>query len=188
MSSLDFRDKTKPPVRTYSGKELKDYKSYKNHLESDFKQRCGYSNSHHDWFGGKRNFQIDHFKPKSIHPELETKYSNLVYSCSYVNRAKSDDIGNYIDPCDTDFNDHFYRDELGNIYPVEKSEPAKYMYRKLKLYLRRYSIIWMLEQLEIKKEHLWELIQKYGDQEAKDLYILIDRQYMNYKKQLTAVL
>jgi hypothetical protein len=186
MSQLNFRDKQ--PVRNYSGKELKDYKGYKDSLVSDFYQRCGYSDSHHDWFGGKRNFQIDHFKPKSIHPELETKYSNLVYTCSYVNRAKSDDLGNYIDPCDTNFNDHFYRDELGNIYPNDNSESAKYMYRKLKLYLKRYSIIWMLEQLEIKKEYLWTLIQQYGDQEAKDLYIQIDRQYMNYKIQLTAVL
>ncbi|MEN9548797.1 MAG: hypothetical protein RIR12_1388 [Bacteroidota bacterium] len=186
MSQLNFRDT--PPARTYTGKELKDYKRYKDALESDFNKRCGYSDCHHDWFGGKRNYQIDHFKPKSIYPKLETKYSNLVYACSYVNRAKSDDDGNYIDPCDINYNDHFYRDELGNIYPLENSEPAKYMYRKLKLYLKRYSIIWMLEQLEIKKEHLWQLIQEHGSEEAKDLYILIDRQYMNHKKQLTAVL
>lgn len=186
MSQLNFRNAA--PVRTYTGKELKDYKGYKNSLEHDFIERCGYSHCQQEWFGGKKNFQIDHFKPKSIHPELKTKYSNLVYSCSYVNRSKSDDTGNYIDPCDENYNEHFYRDELGNIYPVENSETAKYMYRKLKLYLKRYSIIWMLEQLEIKKEHLWNLIQQYGNQDAKDLYILIDRQYMNYKKHLKAVL
>lgn len=186
MSNINFRDT--PPKRTYTGKELKDYKAYKDALENDFLERCGYTFCQQAWFGGRRNFQIDHFKPKSIHPELETKYSNLVYSCSYVNRAKSDDIGKYIDPCDVDYNEHFYRDELGNIYPVENSESAKYMYRKLKLFLKRYSIIWLLEQLEIKKEHLWKLIQEHGDQDAKDLYILIDRQYMNHKKYLTAVL
>lgn len=42
------------------------------------------------------NFQIDHFKPISKYPELERNYKNLVYCCSYVNRAKSDDLGLFI--------------------------------------------------------------------------------------------
>jgi len=186
MSHLNFR--ASPPSRNYIGKELKNYKGYKDSLEKDFLERCGYTNCHQDWFGGKRNFQIDHFKPKSKHPELETKYSNLVYSCSYVNRAKSDDIGNYLDPCEIDYNEHFYRDELGNIYPIETSESAKYMYRKLKLYLKRYGIIWMLEQLENKMEVLRELIEKTGNEEAKTLFIEITFQYMDYKKIKKAIL
>ena len=186
MSQLNYRDT--PPARSYAGKELKDYKGYKDSLEKDFSQRCGYTYCQQDWFGGKRNFQIDHFKPKSIHPELETKYSNLVYSCSYVNRAKSDDLGIYLDPCDVDYNEHFYRNELGNIYPIETSDSAKYMYRKLKLYLKRYGIIWMLEQLEIRMAILRELIERTGDEEAKELFIAISFQYMDYKKLKRAIL
>lgn len=186
MSQINFREKA--PKRTYSGIELKDYKGYKNYLEKDFTSRCGYTYCQQEWFGGKRNFQIDHFKPKSINPELETKYSNLVYSCSYVNRAKSDDVGIYIDPCDVDYNDHFYRDELGNIYPIESSDSAIYMYKRLKLYLKRYGIIWMLEQLEVKKEKLRKLIESTKDQEAMELYIAIDFKYMDYKKHLKAIL
>ena len=186
MSQLNFRETT--PVRSYAGKELKDYKRYKDVLEKDYNERCGYTDCHQVWFGGKRNFQIDHFKPKSIHPELETKYSNLVYSCSYVNRAKSDDTGTYIDPCDENYNEHFYRDSLGNIYPLENSVVGKYMYKKLKLYLKRYSIIWILEQLEIKKEHLRKLIEETKDEEAMQLYVAIDFKYMDYKKHLKAVL
>lgn len=186
MSQLIFRDSS--PARTYTGKELKDYRRYKDFLEEDFFQRCGYTYCQQDWFGGKRNFQIDHFKSKSFHPELETKYSNLVYSCSYVNRAKSDDVGVYIDPCDVDYNEHFYRDELGNIYPVETSDSAKYMYRKLKLYLKRYGIIWMLEQLESKMLILRKLIEQTGDNDAKELFIAITFQYMNYKKMKRAIL
>ena len=176
MSQLNFRDTEQKPQRKYSGKELKDYKGYKDALEQDFYSKCGYTFCQQDWFGGKRNFQIDHFKPK------------LVYSCSYVNRAKSNDIGNYIDPCDVDYNEHFYRDELGNIYPVENSEAAKYMYKKLKLYLKRYGIIWMLEQLETRMSILRELIEQTGDADAKELFIAITFQYMNYKKIKTAIL
>lgn len=186
MRQLQFRDIH--PTRTYVGEEFKDYRSYKDALEADFNMRCGYSNCQQDWFGGKRNFQIDHFKPKSKHPELETEYSNLVYSCSYVNRAKSDDIGNYLDPCDVNYNKHFFRDELGNIYPVENSEEAKFMYRKLKLYLKRYSIIWMLEQLESRMDRLRTLIEQTGDENAKELFIAITFKYMDYKKLRTAIL
>jgi hypothetical protein len=188
MRKLKFRDPVQKPHRNYSGKELKDYKNYKNALEQDFYSRCGYTFCQQDWFGGKNNFQIDHFKPKSLHPELITKYSNLVYACSYVNRAKSNDWGKYIDPCDIDYNEHFYRDELGNIYPCENSEAAKYMYKQLKLYLKRYSIIWMLEQLESRMQTLRELIEQHDDSEAKSLFFEITFKYMDYKKMRTAIL
>ena len=184
-SEILFREAS--PSRKYDGKELKDYKGYKEYLSKDFNSRCGYTNCFDFWFGGKGNFQIDHFKPKSKFPDLETKYSNLVYSCSHINRAKSNDDGLYIDPCDVNYNDHFYRDELGNIYPKETSEAAKYMYKSLKLYLKRYSIIWMIDQLEGRMFKLQEIIQKSGNQEAKDLLIEITFIYNNYKKYLRAI-
>lgn len=185
MNEIPFRNSA--PRRTYAGKEFSDYKRYKDILAKDFNERCAYTDCHHFWFGGKRNFQIDHFKPISKHPEFETKYSNLVYSCSYVNRAKSNDIGDYIDPCETDYNQHFYRDCFGNILPKESSEPAKYMYRKLKLYLKRYGIIWMLEHLNERKEILRQLIDSSDDQEAKDLYLEIDFMFSDYLKYLRAL-
>ena len=186
MNQVAYRSEI--PKRTYSGRELKDYKRYKDSLERDFNERCGYTCCQQIWFGGKRNFQIDHFKPKSIYPDLETKYSNLVYSCSYVNRAKGDDNATYLDPVDVDYNLHFYRDDLGNIFPIEGSDSAKYMYIRLKLYLKRYSIIWMLEQLEIKMEQLRILIEKTDNEEVKDLFVAITFKYMDYKKYLKATL
>lgn len=184
MSEYQFRKIS--PIRTYSGKELADYRHYKDYLAIDFNERCGYTDCPHFWFGGKRNFQIDHFKPQSKHPELETKYLNLVYSCSYVNRAKSDDVGDYIDPCDADYNQHFYRDNLGNIFPKENSQPAKYMYKKLKLFLKRYGIIWMLDQLEQRMFKLQELIEATDNDEAKALFVEIGMKYSNYKRYLRA--
>jgi hypothetical protein len=184
MSQLQFRDTV--PKRSYTGKELASYNSYKDYLEKDFNQRCGYTDCQQFWFGGKRTFQIDHFKPVLHFPELETKYSNLVYSCSYVNRAKWHDVGNYIDPCDTDYNQHFYRDGLGNIYPKSDSDPAQYMYKKLKLFLKRYGIIWMLEQLEQRMYKLQELIEATGDADAKELFLEVSFKYNNYKKYLRA--
>lgn len=185
MSELLFREV--PPERNYTGKKLSDYRQYKDFLARDFKNRCGYTHCLDFWFGGKTNFQIDHFKPKSKFPDLETEYNNLVYSCSYVNRAKSNDDGSYLDPVDEDYNAHFYRDELGNIYPREGSEAARYMYIRLKLYLKRHSIIWMLEQLEQKMLLLQQLIEDLDNPEAKDLYLAVSFKYNDYKKYLRAV-
>lgn len=184
MCELNFRNTS--PERRYSGGEFADYRRYKDILAEDFKSRCGYTSCSDSWFGGRINFQIDHFKPKSKYPELETRYNNLVYSCSYVNRAKSDDDGNYLDPVDIEYNLHFYRDNLGNIYPREDSEAAKYMYLKLKLYLKRYSIIWMLEQLEQKLDDLQILIESTQNELAKDLYLQISFKYHSYLKNLRA--
>jgi hypothetical protein len=184
-----FREIT--PIRTYTIKHT-NYRDYKVPLAKDFKNRCGYTNCSDTWFGGRNNFHIDHFIPWKKHthdlPHLKTDYSNLVYCCSYVNILKSNDEGLYLDPCNIDYNEHFYRDDVGNIFPVDNSESAKYMYQKLKLYLKRYGIIWLLDQLEAKKEQLFDLMQKYENQEIKDLYIQIDRKYVDYKKYLNTEL
>ena len=141
------------PIRTFT-KTFKRYKSYKVHLAKDFNYRCGYTDCPDFWFGGKNTFHIDHFKPCSKNPALETEYSNLVYCCSYVNILKSDDEGDYIDPCNTDFNEHFERDNNGSIIPKKDSVEANYMYVKLKSNLRRYSLIWKLDEMFEKMKKL----------------------------------
>jgi hypothetical protein len=177
------------PVRTYVVKHI-NYCNYKPHLAKDFNNRCGYTNCSDSWFGGRNNFHIDHFIPWKKHehdmPHLKTDYANLVYCCSYVNILKSDDEGTYLDPCNVDYNKYFKREDDGTIIPL--SIEAKYMYQKLKLYLKRYSIIWMLEQLEAKKEQLWSLIQNYDNSKIKELYIQIDRKYTDYKRYLNTEL
>jgi hypothetical protein len=158
------------PTRTYAGTFSK-YTDYKPYLAEDFNHRCGYTDCPDFWFGGKGNFHIDHFIPWKKHldkPKLKTEYSNLVYTCSYVNIAKSNDEGDYIDPCYTDFNQHFQRDNLGNIIANPGSIEAVYMFTKLKLYLKRYQIIWMLENLFQKMDRVKKAIESTTDQTLKD--------------------
>lgn len=146
MSNLPFRDLT--PKRTCT-KSYASYGSYKAYLAADFNNRCGYTDSHDRWFGGMSTFHIDHFKPHSTFPGLKTTYSNLVYACSYVNILKSnDDPSNYLDPCAVNYNQHFYRDSSGAIYPNAQSPQAVYMHKKLKLGLSRYRLIWSLEKCD----------------------------------------
>jgi hypothetical protein len=134
------------PVRTCL-KTYKNYRSFKPFIAKDFNNRCGYTDCPDFWFGGSNTFHIDHFKPFSKNPALETEYSNLVYCCSYVNILKSDDEGHYIDPCDVDFNEHFERSADGAIIPKQTSKEAQYMYSKLHLYLLRYKLIWKLDEI-----------------------------------------
>ncbi|NQX40779.1 hypothetical protein SAMN05421820_104184 [Pedobacter steynii] len=147
-----FRDTH--PKRTCL-KKYANYGDYKPYLANDFFKRCGYTDCSDFWFGGTNNFHIDHFVPWKKYPStsgLKTDYENLVYCCSYVNILKSDDETNYIDPCNVDFNNHFSRSGTGAITP--NSPTAQYMYKKLKLFMQRYEIIWMLDELLAKMKRL----------------------------------
>ncbi len=144
-----FRDgsPTRTCTQAFTGEH--GYRNFKTFLREDFKKRCGYTDCPDNWFGGRRSFHIDHFKPKSS-PEFEhliNEYSNLVYACPHVNEAKSNKWNDsYLDPVDFDFNEHFLRDDSGNIQP--KTANAEIMFKDFKLYLVRYAIIWKLEQIE----------------------------------------
>jgi hypothetical protein len=167
-----FREQA--PARTYTG-SYATYSAYKPHLAKDFKNRCGYTDCVDFWFGGANNFHIDHFIPWKNYPaqpNLKTDYSNLVYCCSYVNILKSNDEGNYLDPCNVDFNDHFSRDGKGNIIALVTSASAVKMHKKLQLYMARYRIIWMLDNLLGKMSKLKIVIEATpnGDKK-KDLLI-----------------
>ena len=110
-----------------------------------------------------------------------------MYATSYVNIAKSDDEDDrYLDPCDVDYNKHFGRDEFGNIIPI--TNEAIFMHRKLKLYLKRYGIIWLLQQFYEKWKIVEQHIEKMEESEDKTILlslsgslareILIHREYL----------
>ena len=161
--AIDFRKMA--PKRTCT-KKYKSYRSFKPYIRADFNSRCGYTDCPDFWFGGSQTFHIDHFKPKTKNPELEVEYSNLVYCCSYVNILKSDDEGSYVDPCDINFDNHFKRSSDGTIIPT--SSEGSYMHKKLKLYLKRYQTIWMLEELRTKMSELKVVIEAEENNEFKE--------------------
>ncbi|WP_139796208.1 MULTISPECIES: HNH endonuclease signature motif containing protein [Enterobacter] len=165
---VNFRNHN--PIRKFT-KKYATYTAYKKYLAEDFNYRCGYTDCPDFWFGGQDNFHIDHFIPWKNHPEqpaLKTDYSNLVYCCSYVNILKSNDESNYLDPCSVDYNQHFYRDVTGHIKPISGSLAASYMYSKLKMYMRRYQIIWMLDNLFEKLQSLSCAIEETKDESLKN--------------------
>ena len=178
---MTYPFRTVAPIRTCT-KKYSDFHKYKKYLADDFYHKCGYTDCSEMWFGGKGTFQIDHIRPKSKYPELENDYSNLVYCCSYVNRAKwDDDSPNYLDPCTEDFNNHFERDDYGRIVP--KTPQGEYMAEHMLLHLLRYAIIWSLDQLTDRIDRLREVRQT---EEVKALLLELCLEKEDYLKYLAA--
>jgi hypothetical protein len=192
------------PQRKYTGKPKPHYDDYRQILREDFNGRCGYTDCLDIWWGD--SFHIDHFAPKKPNIKDPVKlekfankehlYTNLVYACPPVNRAKGNDwpsddpdihsFGNrgYLDPSVTNFNDYFERTDAGGI--VHKENPiAEYMWNRLKLYLKRYEIYWRVEQIIDRKRKLHDLRDKVNlpieiKRDIETGLADLDREHMKY--------
>jgi uncharacterized protein (TIGR02646 family) len=155
MSVIVRRSSVPPQLR---------YQQYKPFLRDDFSYRCAYCNIHENEFGGLRHYHVDHFRPKSRFPKLETEYQNLLYACGICNGHKGNDWPSddpvrdgkgYLDPCVDDYADHFGRD--GNTLIDKDSAVAAYMI--VRLHLNRPQLLTMrLTRREIEQRHRQALI------------------------------
>ena len=160
---VDLRERI--PVRSVVAQRA-NYRLYKGELRADFNSRCGYCDSIDEYFGGLSGAHIDHFAPKSKFPALASHYHNLVYSCPFCNRAKSNkwsgnnaNIPNngktgFVDPCSDELDKHLARRASGEIVPT--TSLGEYMVDHLKLRLVRHRFIWQAQQLD---ELLTRLLQ-----------------------------
>jgi len=153
--SIKFRFQI--PSRTYTGPKLDNYRMYKEQLQSDFNSKCGYCDVSDKFSGSISAYHVDHFAPVSKFPHLREEYTNLVYSCPFCNLAK----GSYwatdtevnplagdeglIDPCTPDYDTHLMRNDDGTIWYT--TELGRFIYKRLKLFLRRKAIFWELDML-----------------------------------------
>ena len=144
-----------------------NYREYKASLRSDFLERCGYCDAQDEYFGGVTGAHIDHFAPKKKFPALKEEYTNLVYTCGFCNRAKSDKwIGNdptvpnngrqgFVDPCSSDYDEHLARSRSGEIVPT--SVLGEYQVDNLNFRLMRHKFIWQAQKLDALAEKMEEL-------------------------------
>jgi len=136
----------------------------KEQLKNDFGHKCAYCDDHDRYYGGSKNYHVDHFAPKAKFMHLQYDYDNLLYACPFCNQAKSDkwigkdeyeavvgDCG-FIDPCSSEYFKHLERNDNGEI--VSKSEIGNYMYKELKLYLDRHRICFMIEKIADKRKQI----------------------------------
>jgi hypothetical protein len=79
--------------------------------------------------GGFHNFQIDHFRPRKLFPELINEYDNLCYACHFCNRAKwetwpsNEQLARgyrFVDPCAEDL----YKEHARLIVDSGELEPT----------------------------------------------------------------
>ena len=162
------------PLRTCT-KTYANYKSFKPYLREDFNRKCGYCDDSDVACGGRRGFHIDHFKPHSIDcfASLKQNYSNLVYSCPYCNGKKSDtwrDLEGFIDPCDSEYDNHIGRKENGKI--KFKTEQGKYIYYNLNLGLKRHELLWCIDRLNTQSELINSKINEIGEGNEQELIFL----------------
>jgi hypothetical protein len=170
---LPLRNET--PKRRIITKEVPHWTAHKPDLRLDFNHRCGYCNS----FDGFRHtyFEVDHFVPKvffKISGKITlNQYGNLVYTCKYCNNnklskwpSKSETIFHdgkegFVDPCDDEYDSHFYRTVEGAI--MWRTELGKWMYKEaFKFDEREKSIklLWNLDRLRLIIPELSEELEK----------------------------
>lgn len=148
------------------------YRAYKSNLAEDFQKKCWYCNIHDLYYGWVDEFHVDHFRPKKNEkfPEfklLENEYTNLVYSCPSCNRFKwnrwSSVSPNWIDPTEENYGDLFIRGADFRLKPAENNEDAKFIYKTLRLFSKRKQYQYLVEELGLNIDALFELNNKKQD-------------------------
>ncbi len=159
------------PIRTCTT-AYANHSSYKPFLREDFNKRCGYCDDSDYYCGGRRGYQIDHFRPQKNFPELKNDYSNLIYSCPFCNRSKWDKWKNsdgFIDPCKDEYDNHLERNAKGQI--KYKTDQGKYIYVNLNLGLLRHELLWCIDKLQEQKNTLKLQLKGLGEEKIKELEI-----------------
>ena len=118
------------------------YLAYRPLVRDDFRECCAYCLLHEDWAAGQENFELDHFRPKSLpqFADLETDFYNLYYACHPCNHTKSNawpDFSleasgyGFLDFCADGFSHHFQEEANGSWTPL--SRRAQYTVERLRL-------------------------------------------------------
>ena len=93
-----------------------DHRQYHNWLRDEFSFRCVYCLRRETWLTLRADWQIDHFVPKSRHPQGALDYDNLVYACSTCNHSKAAHLAP--DPCGVAYGACVRINEIGEIHAL----------------------------------------------------------------------
>ena len=130
--SVFSRRKTAPPPTHLS--------RYRPFVRDDFSECCAYCLLHELLAAGAGNFELDHFRPRSLFPDLANDYFNLYHSCHVCNLYKgaawpSTELAKkgygFLDFCRESFSDHFRERADGSWEPL--TPLAEYTEARLRL-------------------------------------------------------
>ncbi len=159
--------------------QLDDYREAKPFLKEDFGKMCGYCGKNSDIM--KERFHIDHFVPKSLAPEKEKDYYNLVLACPKCNLTKSNkwptknkDVANngsigFVDPATSEYDEHLIRDEKGFIRGI--TPLGENICKSLNFDVRRTDLYWKIQQLYKVQSELEALGEAKLDKEELCFYL-----------------
>ncbi len=117
-----------------------EYGHFRQFVREDFSECCAYCLLHEIVAAGAENFELDHFRPKSLFPALINDFFNLYYACHPCNHKKRhnwpkpelESAGyRFIDLCRELFSTHFQEAEDGRWLPLTKA--AEYTLAMLRL-------------------------------------------------------
>lgn len=100
---LPFAFPTGPHVRRHGPAGWSDYARYRTWLRDEFCFRCAYCLIREQWVDMRRGYQIDHFVPQKLRPDLKADYDNLLYLCPSCNNLKRAAL--LPDPCSVTLSD-----------------------------------------------------------------------------------
>jgi HNH endonuclease len=96
-----------------------DYDSYRPWLRDEFTFRCVYCLYREQWPRERqRSWDIDHFTPQVVNPDLTLTYDNLLYVCASCNSIKSSK--DLPDPCGVAIASSLQVDKTGKITALTK--------------------------------------------------------------------
>lgn len=152
-----------------------DEGKYRPFLKKDFSDRCCYCNMPRGLV--TTPYHIEHFIPKKAFEgkkdSLKTDYQNLMWACPKCNLSKGDkykgDLEHddrivnelFYNPETTDYNDIFYRNELGGI--DSEDSKGREMIRLLKLYRPIHNLAWLVERLELLYDRIEDMEKRETD-------------------------
>ncbi len=185
------KHRTNPPIYA-------TYSQYRDLLCIDFKKRCAYCNDNHNY--RIRSFAIDHFvpcTPKNFTPTIpKNQYDNLIYSCSYCNRAKWDkwptndeNIENdgsvgFLKPTNDNYKNLFFRNANGRIIPIAGNPLAVHLKDELMLWHPIHSLMWRIEKLMILEEKVDLKLKEINNQELSNIHNKITKEITDIFRQI----
>jgi hypothetical protein len=103
-------------VRRHGPAGWADYSRYRPWLRDEFCFRCVYCLNRERWIDTRRGYQIDHFVPQKLRPDLRADYDNLLYLCAACNNLKGATL--LPDPCATALADCLRFHDNGCVEPL----------------------------------------------------------------------
>lgn len=157
----------------------------KEHVRQEAQFKCVYCAIHENSLGGVQVFHVDHYRPKSIFPALETTLDNFYYSCPICNRFKSNDwpadpdtthsFSCYPDPSGVDYNILFEVDTvsglISGVFIASKYMVEKLYFNRPQLILERkkYFLDQEMDSLHRECKSLIEQLGRVNDKESTGL-------------------